>query len=85
MKTLDCARIQNRDDLFRLFREALPGEFGSNLDALHDSLTSLPMRTELTLVNWNSAEEVLGRYAMMLKRMLTDAETENPLLTIHYL
>ena len=85
MKILNCAQIQNRDDLFRLLHDVLPGEYGNNLDALHDYLTSLSAPTELTLQNWPAAEEVLGRYANALKRMLTDAEAENPLLTIHYI
>lgn len=84
MMTLDCAQIQNRDDLFRLFHDILPGEYGNNLDALHDFLTSLPRPTELTLQNWPQAEASLGRYAKALTRMLTDSEKENPLLAIHY-
>lgn len=82
--TLDCSQIQTREDLFRLFRELFPGDFGNNLDALHDHLTSLPEPAELTLLNWSHAEASLGRYAKALNRMLTDSETENPLLTIHY-
>ena len=85
MKILDCAQIQNRDDLFRLFGECFPHYIGHNLDALHDQLTSLSSPTELTVQNWAAAEKSLGRYANALKRMLNDAEAENPLLTIHYI
>ena len=82
--TLNCTEIHSREDLFRLFHGIFSGEFANNLDALHDTLTSLPHQTELTLLNWTAAEEVLGHYAKALRRMLADAETENPLLTIHY-
>ena len=84
MKILDCSLIRNRGDLFLLFHAILPGAFGNNLDALHDHLTSLPCQTELTLLNWDHAEEALGHYANGLKRMLTDSQAENPLLMIHY-
>lgn len=85
MMTLDCTQIQNRDDLFRLFGECFPHCIGRNLDALHDHLTSLSAPTELIIKNWPAAEKALGRYANALKRMLNDAEAENPLLTIHYI
>ena len=83
MNTLDCTKIQSREDLYRLLAEILPCPV-HNLDALHDILTSLPSPTELTFLNWAAAEEALGRYAKALQRMLTDAGNENPLLTIHY-
>ena len=63
----------------------LPDWYGGNLDALHDCLTSLPEETDLTLLNWSSAEEELGRYAAALKRVLDDSAQENPLLHIHYI
>jgi ribonuclease inhibitor len=85
--TLDCRGFVPRSELHRVFAEALsfPDHYGNNLDALHDCLTSLSEEIRLTLLNWDAAEEGLGRYAMGLKRVLTDAEEENPKLHIHYI
>jgi len=84
--TLDCRGFVPRSELHKAFAEALsfPDHYGNNLDALHDCLTSLPEEIRLTLVHWEAAEEVLGRYAVGLKRVLDDAEAKNPLLHIHY-
>ncbi len=82
--TLDCRGFVPRSELHRAFAEALsfPDHYGNNLDALHDCLTAIADETQLMLLNWNAAEEGLGRYAAALKRVLTDAEAENPRLHI---
>ena len=84
--TLDCRGFVPRSELHKAFAEALsfPDHCGHNLDALHDCLSSLSEETELTLLNWEDAEEGLGRYAHGLKRVLEDSAEENPLLHIHY-
>ena len=75
--TIDCAAIRTRDDLHRIFREALqfPEWYGSNLDALHDCLTSLSGRVRLE--NWEEAEAALGKYGLAARRAITDAALEN--------
>ena len=85
--TLDCRGFVPRSELHRSIAEALsfPDHYGRTLDALHDCLTSLPVETELTLLNWAAAEEGLGRYALALKRVLEDSAAENPRLHIHYI
>lgn len=81
--TLDCRDFASRSDLHRAFADALrfPDYYGSNLDALHDCLTSLPEETILTLYHWEATER-LGRYAIGLKRVLEDSRKENPRLKI---
>ena len=83
---LDCRGFVPRSELHKVFAEALsfPDHYGNNLDALHDCLTALPEETRLTLLHWDAAAEGLGRYAVALKRVLTDAEAENPGLHIYY-
>ena len=85
-KIIDCSSICTKEDLHRVFRETLsfPDWYGNNLDALHDCLTSLPEETKLTLLHWEAAQEGLGRYALGLKRVLTDSEEENPILHIQF-
>lgn len=82
--TLDCRGFVPRSALHKVFAEALsfPDHYGCNLDALHDCLTAVSEETRLTLLHWNAAEDGLGRYAAALKRVLTDSESENPLLHI---
>lgn len=84
--TLDCRGFVPRSELHKAFADALsfPDHYGSNLDALHDCLTSLPEETDLTLLNWCAAEEGLGRYALGLKRVLEDSTAENPRLHIRF-
>lgn len=82
--TLDCRGFLPRSNLHKAFADALsfPDHYGSNLDALHDCLTSLSQDTTLVLLHWETAETGLGRYAAALKRVLTDSEAENPRLQI---
>ena len=84
--TLDCRGFVPRSEVHRVFAEALafPDHYGNNLDALHDCLTSLPEETKLTLLHWEATQEGLGRYALGLKRVLTDSEEENPMLHIQF-
>lgn len=80
--TIDCSAIESRQDLHRIFAEALsfPSCYGSNLDALHDMLTSLSGTVRLE--NWDAAEERLGRYGLSAKKAIAHAALENENLLV---
>lgn len=80
--TIDCSSIHTRQDLHRIFAEALsfPGWYGNNLDALHDCLTSVSGTIRLT--NWDAAEARLGNYGLAAKRAIAAAALENADLEI---
>ena len=80
--TIDCAAIESRQDLHRIFAEALsfPSCYGSNLDALHDVLTD--MTGTLRLEDWDQAREALGRYGMMAEKAIAAAAMENEKLDV---
>ena len=65
-------------------REAIGGDgyAGSNLDALHDVLTSIGARTKITIINYRSAEENLGEYAEKLALVFAVSASKNPMLTV---
>lgn len=79
---IDCTSIRSREDLHRLFAEALgfPSHYGNNLDALHDCLTSLTGKVRLE--NWETAEEALGRYGIAARKAITAAVLENTALEL---
>ena len=56
--------------------------YGSNLDALHDCLTSICEKTTLRVYNWSAAAHKLGRYSDSLWRVLSDSQKENKLLDV---
>ena len=74
---IDCAGIFTREDLHRVFAQALqfPHWYGNNLDALHDCLTSLSGTVRLE--NWEVAENNLGRYGLAAKKAIAAAALEN--------
>ena len=74
---IDCAGIFTREDLHRVFSQALqfPDWYGNNLDALHDCLTSLSGTVRLE--NWEVAENNLGRYGLAAKKAIAAAALEN--------
>ncbi len=80
--TIDCVQIHNREDLHRIFAEALafPAWYGNNLDALHDCLTSLS--GTLRLEHWETAEAVLGKYGLAARRAIADAALQNQKLNL---
>lgn len=80
--TIDCAPIGSREDFHRIFAEALsfPAWYGSNLDALHDLLTSLS--GTIRLENWELAEEALGKYGASAKKVILHAALENEKLLV---
>lgn len=81
---IDCRGCIPRSNLHKTFADALafPDHYGNNLDALHDCLTDISEETRICLINWNDAEEKLGRYAASAKRAILDAACENTNLTV---
>lgn len=80
--TIDCSSIHTRQDLHRLFAEALsfPDWYGNNLDALHDCLTSLS--GTIRLMDWDTAETKLGKYGLSARKAIAAAALENTNLEI---
>lgn len=79
---IDCSVIVTREDLHRVFAEALcfPSWYGHNLDALHDQLTSLS--GTIRLENWETAENNLGKYGFSARKVIFLAALENEKLLV---
>ena len=82
-KIIDCSQIRTREDLHRIFREALsfPEWYGNNLDALHDCLAELSGKVRL--LNWDAAEENLGAYGAKAKKVIATAALHNTKLDLY--
>ena len=82
-KIIDCSQIHTKEDLHRIFREALsfPDWYGSNLDALHDCLTELTGKVRLA--NWEIAENRLGAYGAKAKKAIAAAALDNTGLDLY--
>lgn len=81
--TIDCRKIETPGQLHSAFAGALefPAWYGKNLDALYDCLTSLSEETEIILTAFSS----LPGFANGFRRVLLDAEEENPNLKVSLL
>ena len=86
----DCVihgdRIHGLDSLYDQLSAELefPEWFGRNLDALFDCLTDLP-DSQITIYQWSSLAERLGKKANALWRVLTEAGLDNQPLTVSIL
>ena len=80
--SIDCNTIQSRESFHQVFASALsfPEWYGSNLDSLHDCLTSLSGTVRLD--NWEAAEECLGSYGRSARKVLLQAALENESLIL---
>ena len=76
--TINCCTFLSRSDLHRVLADALafPDHYGNNVDALHDCLTEISEEIRIYLLNWNDAEEKLGRYACSARLVILDAARE---------
>ena len=76
---ISCTEIKSRYQLHEKLTELLefPEWYGRNLDALHDLLTEISEDTVITFSNFETLEENLGRYALLLKKVVTDAAEAN--------
>ncbi|MBQ7700173.1 MAG: barstar family protein [Clostridia bacterium] len=82
--TVDAAAFTDTASTHAALRAAIgeKGYAGSNLDALHDVLTSIGRRTRITVTNYRAAEENLGEYAEKLALVLAVSASSNPVLTV---
>ena len=83
---IDGNSIRSREDFFDAVRsqvgkDRLPG---SNLDALHDVLTSITVHTAIEIQNRHLLEEVLGDYWKRIFWVLTDCLDENRDLKLEF-
>jgi len=78
--------IVTKDDFYQCLRNQLGPELlsGSNLDALHDALTSLDTPADLTIVCRSLLEENLGSYWDRAYSMFMDCLDENSELTVSF-
>lgn len=58
--------------------------YGSNLDALHDVLTSITKDVIITVKNLESAKAVIGTYSDTLRRVFTDSAEENEHIALKF-
>ena len=81
---IDASGFGSREETHAALRAALGSEnyIGSNLDALHDCLTSVCEPVTIRIFNWSAAARRLGEYADRLWRVLDDSVGENPMLTV---
>ena len=81
---VDADKFVSKQEMHSALRAVLGEEnyFGSNLDALHDCLTSIGEPTELVITNWGCASRHLGKYADILWHVLDDSANENGRLRI---
>ena len=72
---IDCTGL-DKEELHRSLAECLdfPDWYGKNLDALYDQLTAINQDTLVVLCNFDAAAPSCKGF----KRVLKDAETENP-------
>lgn len=63
------------------FKLEFPDYYGKNLDALYDSLTEIGEDTCIGVFETEKDGEA-GRYLRMVKKVLRDAEEENPHLCV---
>ena len=83
-KIIDARYFVSKQEAHSVLRSALGEEnyIGSNLDALHDCLTSICIPTEIRIINWSHAMYHLKAYANILWHVLDDSSEENPCLHI---
>ena len=82
-RIIDCTLIKTREDLHRIFREALsfPEWYGNNLDALYDFLTEVTGKVRL--LEWETAEAALGAYGKKAKKVIAAAALQNTALDLY--
>ena len=82
-KIIDCSAIRTKEDLHRLFREALsfPEWYGNNLDALYDCLTECKRTARLP--EWDTAKSSLVAYGKKAQKVIAAAALHNTALDLY--
>ncbi len=77
---LDFKGMENSEDIqeYLAFKFDFPDYYGMNLDALYDCLTDIDEYTCIGFFGTGETDSEAGRYLQRLKRVMLDAESENP-------
>jgi len=77
--TINCTEINSRYQLHEKLAKLLdfPEWYGRNLDALYDLLTEIPTDVLITITHFSELENNLGHYAVLVKKVISDAAKEN--------
>ena len=81
---IDLSGVTDKDSLHRCLRDALPLPewYGNNLDALYDSMTEMSVPVTIRFLGAEKAQDRLGDYFEMFRRVLQDVQSDLPGLTV---
>ena len=81
---IDLSGVTDRDSLHQCLRDALPLPewYGNNLDALYDSMTEMSVPVTIRFLESEKAQDRLGDYFEMFRRVLQDVQSDLPGLTV---
>lgn len=81
---IDLSGVTDKDSLHRCLRDALPLPewYGNNLDALYDSMTEMSVPVTIRFLGSEKAQDRLGDYFEMFRRVLQDVRSDLPGLTV---
>ena len=84
--TVDAAGFTSRADCHRDMQKVFVGYgyAGTNLDALHDVLTSIRTDAEIEIRGLEKARAAIGVYADSLRRVFELSAEENPHLHLRF-
>ena len=84
--TVDAAGFTSRVDCHRDMQKVFAGYgyVGTNLDALHDVLTSIRTDAEIEIRGLEKARAAIGVYADSLRRVFELSSEENPRLHLRF-
>ena len=84
--TVDGSLIGDREEFFEAIRKQLPGGIlmASNLDAMHDALTTISSFTTLRILGAEILEANLGRDWPRIHRVIQDSLDENYNLSLEF-
>ncbi len=84
--TVDGTLIGDREEFFEVVRKQLPCGIlmASNLDALHDALTTISSFTTLRILGAEILEANLGRDWPRIHRVIQDSLDENYNLSLEF-
>ena len=83
---IDLSGVTDRDSLHQCLRDALPLPewYGNNLDALYDSMTEMSVPVTIRFLGSEKAQDRLGDYFEMFRRVLQDVQSDLPGLTVFF-
>ena len=83
---IDLSGVTDRDSLHQCLRDALPLPewYGNNLDALYDSMTEMSVPVTIRFLGSEKAQDRLGDYFEMFRRVLQDVQSDLPGFTVFF-